>query len=167
MSLDKLHLLGDPLLHEQSERLEFSELKELKPLVEILHETLMAFREKYGAGRAIAAPQIGIHKRLVYLNIDKPQVLINPVLENKSLETFEVWDDCLSFPELFVKVKRHKRCSIKFTDMEGHSQSWDMEDDMSELLQHECDHLDGIMATQRAIDNKSLKHRPGIYNRIK
>ncbi len=154
-------------MYEQSERLELSELKGLKPLVKKLHEILMAFRKKYGAGRAIAAPQIGIHKRLIYLNIEKPQVLINPVLENKSSETIEVWDDCLSFPELFVKVKRHKRCAIKFTDIKGHSQSWDIEDDMSELLQHECDHLDGILATQRAINSKSFKHRAGIYTRIK
>ena len=167
MSLDHLLLLGDPLLHEQSYRIELSELEELKPLVESLHETLMAFRKKYGAGRAIAAPQIGIRKRLIYLHIEKPQVLINPELENKSSEKFEVWDDCLSFPELFVKVKRHRRCTIRFTDMEGRSQSWDLENDMSELLQHEYDHLDGILATQRAINNNSLKHRPGIYNRIK
>ena len=167
MSLDKLLLLGDPLLHEQSVPVEFSEFREIEEVIEQLHETLMAFRKKYGAGRAIAAPQIGIRKRLIYLHIEKPQVIINPVLENKSSETFEVWDDCLSFPELFVKVKRHKRCTIKFTDMKGHSQSWDLEDDMSELLQHECDHLDGILATQRAIDNKLLKHRPGIYSRIK
>ena len=155
MSLDKLLLLGDPLLHEQSVPVEFSEFREIEEVIEQLHETLMAFRKKYGAGRAIAAPQIGIRKRLIYLHIEKPQVII------------ELWDDCLSFPELFVKVKRHKRCTIKFTDMKGHSQSWDLEDDMSELLQHECDHLDGILATQRAIDNKLLKHRPGIYSRIK
>ena len=166
MSLDNLLLLGDPLLHEQSEKLELSELKGLKPLVDSLHETLMVFRKKYGTGRAIAALQIGIRKRLIYLHIQKPQVLINPVLENKSEETFEVWDDCLSFPELFVKVKRHRKCTIKFTDIEGGSQSWDLEDDMSELLQHECDHLDGILATQRAINNKSFKHRAGIYTRI-
>ena len=68
MSLDKLLLLGDPLLHKQSVRLEFSELKELKPLVEILHETLMAFRKKYGAGRAIDNKSLqhrpGIYNRI-------------------------------------------------------------------------------------------------------
>ena len=72
MSLDHLLLLGDPLLHEKSYRVELSELKELKPIVERLHETLMAFRKKYGAGRAIAPPQIGIRKRLIYLHIKKP-----------------------------------------------------------------------------------------------
>jgi len=167
MSIDKMLLLGNPLLHKQSERVELSELEELKPVIKQLHNTLMAFRKKYGAGRAIAAPQIGILKRLIYLHIERPQVLINPVLENKSLETIEVWDDCLSFPELFVRVKRHQRCTVKFTDMEWHSQSWDLENDMSELIQHEYDHLEGILATQRAIDNKSFKHRPGIYTRIK
>ena len=67
----------------------------------------------------------------------------------------ELWDDCMSFPNLLVKVRRHKRCSLRFYDENWKEQVWRLEDDMSELIQHEYDHLNGILATQRAIDDKS------------
>ena len=56
------------------------------------------------------APQIGVMKRLVYLHVVKPVVLINPHFENQSENMIEVWDDCMSFPELLVKVRRHRSC---------------------------------------------------------
>jgi peptide deformylase len=100
---------------------------------------------------------LGYLKRIIYMNIDKPVVFINPVLFNKSEEMMEIWDDCMSFPNLLVKVRRHKKCSIKYFDLDWNEKTMNLEDDLSELLQHEYDHLDGILATMRAIDNKSLK----------
>jgi peptide deformylase len=119
----------------------------------------MAFRERYGVGRAIAAPQIGVMKRLVYMYILEPVTFINPVLDSKSEEMMEVWDDCMCFPELLVKVRRHKRCRIRYQNMDwGGEEMW-LEDDLSELLQHEIDHLEGILAVSRAIDNHSFALR--------
>ena len=122
-----------------------------------MFETVLDFRNKYGAGRAIAAPQIGLQKRIICLNIDKPVAIINPVLTNLSNEMFEVWDDCMSFPSLLVKVKRHKKLTLSFFDSNWQKQTWLLEDDLAELIQHEYDHLDGILATQRAIDQQSFK----------
>ena len=136
-----------------------SELPELEPVIKDLHEILIEFRAKYNAGRAIAAPQIGVLKRLIYLNIDKPVVIINPELYDKSKELMEIWDDCLCFPDLLVKVNRHKSCRIRFLDNNWNEHIWDLTGDLSELIQHEYDHLDGILATQRAIDGKSFKWR--------
>lgn len=167
MSLNNLLLLGDPELYKKSDPVNYNELKDLKEVVRALHETLMAFREKYNAGRAIAAPQIGIRKRLIYVHVEKPEVLINPKIENRSEAMIEVWDDCLCFPELLVKVRRHKSCTVQYLDMEFKEHSWDLEGDMAELLQHEYDHLDGVLATQKAIDSKAFKHRPNIYKRLK
>jgi peptide deformylase len=124
-------------------------------VVKDLHDVLMAFRERYGPARAIAAPQIGVLKRLIYLNIDKPFVIVNPVLSNLSDETFELWDDCMSFPELLVRVRRHRTCTMTFRDLDWTEHSW-MLTDLSELLQHEYDHLDGILATMRAVDDRSI-----------
>jgi peptide deformylase len=73
---------------------------------------------------------------------------------------FELWDDCMSFPNLLVKVKRHKSLTINYLDENWQTQEWQMTDDLSELLQHEYDHLDGILCTMRAIDEKSFKWRP-------
>lgn len=149
-------LLGNEELYQITEPVKPDEIETLKSVVQDLHDTLMDFREKYHAGRAIAAPQIGVKKRLLYMFIDKPVVFINPVLEFPDNEMMEVLDDCMSFPNLLVKVKRHKRCRIKYLDMEWKEQVMSLEGDLSELLQHEFDHLDGILATMRAIDNKSF-----------
>ncbi|RGY63677.1 peptide deformylase [Fusobacterium ulcerans] len=149
-------LLGNEELYQISEPVKPDEIETLKSVVQDLHDTLVDFREKYYAGRAIAAPQIGVKKRLLYMFIDKPVVFINPVLEFPDNEMMEVLDDCMSFPNLLVKVMRHKRCRIKYLDMDWKEQVMSLEGDLSELLQHEFDHLDGILATMRAIDNKSL-----------
>jgi peptide deformylase len=69
----------------------------------------------------------------------------------------ELWDDCMSFPGLLVRVKRHRRCVMDFLDENWQAQQWILEDDLSELIQHEYDHLDGILATQRAIDDRSFR----------
>jgi peptide deformylase len=159
MLLNKVLLLGNPRLHEVSVPVEQHEITGLKPVIHDLHEVLMAFRAKYNAGRAIAAPQIGMLKRLICLNIEKPVVLINPHLYDKSEEMMEIWDDCLCFPDLLVKVSRHRSCKISFLDECWKEHTWDLTGDMSELLQHEVDHLDGILATQRAIDDRSFRWR--------
>lgn len=158
-TLDDLLVLGDPRLYEICQEVTKEELPFVKEWVEDLHNVMEEIREKYNFGRAIAAPQLGIMKRVIYMNIDKPVVFINPVLENLSEEQFELWDDCMSFPRLLVKVMRHKSLTIRYLDENWQEQIWDMQGDLSELLQHEYDHLDGILCTMRAIDNKSFKWR--------
>lgn len=149
-------LLGNPKLYEVSSAVTKEEAGFIIKTVSDLHDTLMDFRNRHGAGRAIAAPQIGVFKRLIYMYIDKPVVFINPVLEFEDDELMDVLDDCMSFPGLLVKVKRHKRCTIRFKDMDFNDNIMKLEGDLSELLQHEYDHLDGILATMRAADDKSL-----------
>ena len=148
--------LGNERLYELSDEVMKEDLSFVKVVVEDLHDTMLDFKKTYGAGRAIAAPQIGIKKRLIYMYIDKPVVFINPVLEFMDEQLMEVLDDCMSFPNLLVKVMRYKRCTIKYKDMEWEDCEMDLEGDLSELLQHEYDHLDGILATMRAIDNRSF-----------
>ena len=149
-------LLGNPKLYEISTDVNVDELEEIKDTVNDLHDTLIDFRDRYGAGRAIAAPQIGVFKRLLYMHIEEPVVLINPILHFPDDELMEVLDDCMSFPELLVKVKRYKRCLIEFKDLNFKDNALKLEGDLAELLQHEYDHLDGILATMRAVDEKAL-----------
>lgn len=157
MSLKDILLLGDPQLHKISTPVLKAEIDSLNPSINILHNALMEFRETYGTGRAVAAPQIGVLKRFIYLNINEPVVIINPELSDFSEEKIEVWDDCLCFPGLLVRVKRAKSVKLKFRDMNWEEHEWDLEGDLSELMQHEYDHLDGILATQRAVDDKSFR----------
>ncbi len=156
MPIRELLLLGNPKLYEVSVPMEKHELSTITELVQDLHDTLLDFRRRYGAGRAIAAPQIGVMKRLVYMHIDRPVAFINPVLEERSAAMIEVWDDCMCFPDLLVKVRRHKSCLIRYQDPDWIDQELRLEDDLSELLQHEYDHLDGILAVSRALDGKSF-----------
>ena len=162
MTIRTILRLGNPQLYEQSDNVSQSDLEQVSQTVQDLHDTMMDFREKYGAGRAIAAPQIGVMKRIIYMHIDSPVVFLNPTLKNLSEDMIELWDDCMCFPDLLVRVKRQKRCTIEYRDMEWHLKAMDLEDDLSELLQHECDHLDGVLAVMRAIDGRSFAYRDQI-----
>lgn len=155
--LDMILPLGDPRLYERCAPVEKKEVEGLRPVIADLMDIILEFRARYKAGRAVAAPQIGVMKRIICMNTDKQVVFINPVLSNLSEELFELWDDCMSFPNLLVRLKRHRSLTITFRDMEWNEHQWDLKDDLSELLQHEYDHLDGILATQRAIDEKSFR----------
>lgn len=156
MSVRDILLLGNPQLYCISEPVKNNEIQYIETVVQDLHDTLMDFRSKYNAGRAIAAPQIGVLKRLIYMNIDRPLVFINPILKCEDEETFDVWDDCMSFPALLVKVKRYKKCSITYRDLSWQENTLLFDETLSELIQHEYDHLDGILAISKAIDKYSF-----------
>ncbi len=149
-------LLGNPKLYEVSENIKREELDEFHSVFMDMFDCIRGIRRDYGFGRAIAAPQIGIQKRLICMLTDKPYVIINPTLEFVGDEMMELMDDCMSFPKLLVRVRRYRQCILRYLDENWVSQEKQMNDDMSELIQHEYDHLDGILATMRAIDNKSF-----------
>ncbi|HNT50054.1 MAG TPA: peptide deformylase [Cyclobacteriaceae bacterium] len=157
--LQDLLLLGNPKLYEVSEPVLQSELPLVKDWVSDLHNVMEEIRAKYNFGRAIAAPQLGIMKRVIYMNIDKPVVFINPEFIHLSDEMFEVWDDCMCFPNLLVRVIRHKELTVSYRNDQWQQHEWHMKDALSELLQHEYDHLNGILCTMRALDKQSFRWR--------
>ncbi len=159
MAVRDILQLGNPQLYEASDLVVEEDGKKLTGVIADLHDTMMSFRERYSAGRAIAAPQIGIMKRLVYMNITEPAVFINPVIAPQTDEMMEVWDDCMCFPDLLVRVLRHKSCLITYRDLDWRERQMNLKGDLSELLQHEVDHLDGILAVSRAIDAESFALR--------
>lgn len=158
MLFNKILKLGNPQLYKRSSPIVPEEILFLKNEINLLHDLILECQKLNGFGRGIAAPQIGLMKRIVCLNLKgKKYTLFNPVLNKLSKEEFELWDDCMCFPDLLVKVKRHQSCRLIFQDENWKTQTWEIKNDLSELLQHECDHLDGILATQRAIDTQSFK----------
>jgi peptide deformylase len=159
-SIADILLLGDPRLYEQCAPVLEADLPLVAGWVADLHAVMEDIRATYHFGRGIAAPQIGVMKRLVYLNIDRPLILLNPKLVELSESTFELWDDCMSFPNLLVRVQRHQTVTVRYHDENWQPQTWTVNNDLAELLQHECDHLDGILCTMRAIDPLSFKWRP-------
>ena len=152
----KIFLLGDPRLHEVSGPVEREELEGLRQVFEDMFDCIRGIRRDYGFGRAIAAPQIGVQKRVICMLTDRPRVIINPHLEFVGDEQMELMDDCMSFPSLLVRVRRYRHCILRCLDENWRAQKTRMDDDMAELIQHEHDHLDGILATMRAIDGRSF-----------
>jgi len=128
----------------------------------LAHKALEEFRLKNGFGRAIAAPQVGHSLRFIALNLtnntyqnDKHSpvfTMFNPEITFKSIGTFLMWDDCLSFPNLMCCVRRHINISVKYINDRGEEILWEnCPQDISELLQHEIDHLNGILAVDQAV----------------
>ena len=148
--------LGNPLLREVCEPV--AEASAAEGVVKDLQDTLRHSRETTGYGRAIAGPQIGVLQRVIFLHVDQPWPLINPVVTAKSDETIVVWDACLSFLSIFMKVRRHKYITVRYQDLSGAMREFEAgpENDFAELLQHEIDHLDGILCIDRVEDLKTI-----------
>lgn len=150
--------LGDPQLRQVSAPvLNFAD-STFRENSHQLHATLAAFRRAHGFGRAISAPQIGVPQRFIALTLGTgPQLLVNPEVMWTSQETFTMWDDCMSFPSLLVRVQRYSSISLRYRDEHGAPHDWTrLNQATSELLQHELDHLDGVLAVDRALDRDAL-----------
>lgn len=161
--LKKILLIGDPRLRIKCTPVDDYSDPEFIDYCNLLKDTLDEFRRINGFGRAIAAPQIGIPKRFIAFNQGNDnRIIINPVVTWHCEESFTLWDDCMSLPDLLVKVKRFKSVSISYLDEMGTKQTWDdIKPDLSELFQHEIDHLDGILMVDRAISSKDI-----IYKKV-
>lgn len=169
MSAREILLLGDERLYRVSEEVREGEVHAIRDVVEDLHDTMAAFRRSHGWGRAIAAPQIGVSKRIVCMNVDTPLSLVNPVLYDHSAEKLTFWEDCMSFPELLVRLENPRSCRLIYRDLDWREHRVYLEGEMAELLQHEVDHLDGILAVQRVLDGRSIalrRARPAKSTRL-
>jgi len=153
--------LGNASLRKKSSPVRDFESDDLARLIEDLSDTLEDAKKRFGYGRGIAAPQIAELKRVVF--IDTPSFrspLINPEVTRVSDATIEVWDSCFSFDvEFFVLVDRHCSIRIEYRDLKGNKQVLDAESALSELVQHEIDHLDGVLATDRMKDEIKIMMR--------
>ena len=120
--------------------------KKLKKFAKQMIATMLA---KDGVG--LAAPQVGVNERLVILNFQlgrkksKPIPLVNPEIIDASVETVIEEEGCLSLPGIFGKVKRWKTVTIRFEDETGKSRALELDGLNSRAIQHEIDHLDGIL----------------------
>lgn len=156
MSVKEIALLGNPVLRKKCTAVTNVRTDEIQACVADLKDTLADFRARNGFGRGIAAPQIGVSKQILYANAEYQGALINPIIVQRSRKTFTLWDDCFSFPDILAKVVRHYSITVSFRDETGHARTLKAAGAMSELLQHEIDHLHGILAVDRAIDSKHI-----------
>lgn len=170
MTVQPILQLGDPILWQRSEPVGDLEAPRAQAALNDLWDTLHDFQATHGFGRAIAAPQIGALQRIIVVDMEPNDVhstLINPEITWASGEEIELWDDCFSFPELLVRVRRAARIRVAYRDASGAQRTVDAAGDLSELLQHEIDHLDGILAVQRALSSRAFCTRAEWERRYK
>ncbi len=153
MSVKPILQLGNLTLLEKSQKVDDITSQETKNIITDLKDTLPDFRLKNGFGRGIAAPQIGILKRIIYIDIEKvfTGTLINPEIVWVDDRHQELWDSCFSFSHVLVRVQRARQITVKYLNENDMPRTLDAEGDMAELLQHEIDHIDGVLAVQRVV----------------
>jgi peptide deformylase len=156
MAIAEILLLGHPALRSNCEKVSDFSDPAICRTIENLRDTLNRFRVDHGFGRGIAAPQIGVPKRIIFTDVDGPMALVNPEIVSHSRRTMTLWDDCFSFPDILVKVRRFVKIAVAFHDEDGRKKRLEAEDGMAELLQHEIDHVNGILAIDRAIDSSHI-----------
>jgi peptide deformylase len=171
MAVRSILQLGDPLLRQTCRRVDDPNAPEIPILVGDLADTLAHWRAETGYGRGIAAPQIGVMQRVIFLKLpgEQPWPLINPEIFERSPEKIVVWDACLSFLSIFMQVERHREIKVRYQNISGETLtiSAGEERNLSELLQHEIDHLDGILAIDRVIDVKTICTRDEFEKRYR
>jgi peptide deformylase len=159
-------LLGNPVLRSSCARVKNFADPAVGETIADLRDTLGAFRSSHGFGRGIAAPQIGVTRRILFIHLEQEFALINPEIVKKSKKMMTLWDDCFSFPDILVKVRRHVGIAVAFRDKEGTRRTLEATGGLSELLQHEIDHLDGVLAIDRAVDSQHIVLR-SEWNKMK
>lgn len=171
MAIRKILQLGDPALREVAKPVDNSAAPRIHSLVEDLADTLAHWRKTTGYGRGIAAPQLGVSLRVIFLRLpgEQPGPLVNPAITERSAEKIVVWDACLSFLSIFMQVERHREITVRYQDLSGewHEIRAGEEPNLSELLQHEIDHLDGILAVDRITDMKTMCAREEFEKRYR
>jgi peptide deformylase len=171
MAVQTVLQLGDPGLREVCDRVANPASPEICALVQDLADTLAYWRANTGYGRGIAAPQIGAAVRVVFLQLPgaEPWPLVNPEITWRSEEKIMVWDACLSFLSIFMQVERHKEIFVRYQNLGGEWQEVraSEERNLSELLQHEIDHLDGVLAIDRITDMRTMCTREEFEKRYR
>jgi len=145
----------DPILKERCE-----EVKEITPEIkELIFDMEKIMIEKQGVG--LAAPQVGKSKRIIVVqpNLETPKTLalINPKIITESAETNVIEEGCLSFPGIFLEIERAKEIEIEALDINGQKITMKTKSLLARVIQHEIDHLDGVLFFQKL----------GIWKRLK
>lgn len=143
--------IGDPILETRAQEVPRI-TKKITKLVEDMIETMY---EANGAG--LAAPQVGVNKRIIVVDLGEgPVCLINPVVQSAQGEEIDV-EGCLSIPERWVYVKRAAEIEVTGLNEKGKPVRVKAEGFLARVLQHEIDHLDGILILDRSLGEAELE----------
>ena len=145
MGIKKILTEPDPILRQKSLEVKVVD-KDLQNLMDDMLETMYAAN-----GIGLAAIQVGIPKRIIVMDISRdenkkePMYFINPVIKNKNDEKARYEEGCLSVPDQFAEIERPNSCEVEFLDYEGKKQELKADGLLATCIQHEMDHLEGIL----------------------
>lgn len=161
MAVFPIRLYGDPVLKQRCA--EVSEIDgALVRLVDTMVETMYA-----APGLGLAAPQVGVQKRLFVYDLDDgagPHTIVNPVITESSGE-WEFDEGCLSIPGLYFPIVRPKQIHLTGVDLDGNDVSIEADELLARLLQHELDHLDGRLLLELLDDDQRKAALKALRNR--
>ena len=173
MTQRKIIIEPDTILRKKSEALETVD-NELKELMDDMLETMYAAN-----GIGLAAIQIGIPKRIIVMDISKdenkkePLYFVNPVIKNKDTLKSTYEEGCLSVPNQFAEIERPNKCEVEYLDFDGKKQLLKAEGLLATCIQHEMDHLEGILfidylskLKKNMIIKKLSKHKKSLQRVI-
>lgn len=160
MTLRKIAQIGHPVLRERARAITPSELKS-EPIQRFIDDLIETMHDANGAG--LAANQVYEPIRICAIEVkDNPRypykpnipltILVNPILEPVSDETFENYEGCLSVPDLRGAVPRHAEIRVRALDRAGNEIDRVVRGITAGTFQHECDHLDGKLFVDRVVD---------------
>jgi len=158
MALRNIRIQGDEILHKRAK-----EIKEITPRIrELAADMIETMYDASGVG--LAAPQVGILKRIVVIDVspegNSPMVLINPVITASEGEQTG-WEGCLSIPGKSGQVTRPQKVTAEYTDLDGNRVTIEAEDFLARAVCHELDHLDGHLYVEKLVgrlyDNSELR----------
>lgn len=155
-----LTLYPSPLLRRPCPAVEAFD-EELSATVRAMFETMARAR-----GVGLAAPQVGLRRRILVLNATgKPEdalALVNPVLVDRSGPPVVFEEGCLSFPGIYAEIERPERCTVEAFDVDGLALRLELDGFVSRIVQHEHDHLEGVLLIDRMSPADKLRHRAAL-----
>lgn len=160
-----IHTLGDRVLRQPAKRVKSVDA-EIRQLVREMLQTMYS-----AEGIGLAAPQVGVHKQVIVLDCEPdnpetlPLVLINPTIKSSSDDVCILQEGCLSIPGVYLEVKRPEVIEVSYRDEYGRPQTLIATDLLSRAIQHEMDHLNGVLFVDR-VENKLALNEELVKNKF-
>ena len=152
----EVHIMGDKVLRQTAKRI----AKVDQPVRDLAHKMLQTMYSENGVG--LAAPQVGVNKQMIVIDCqpdnpaNPPLVMINPVIKKSSKDLCVLEEGCLSIPNVFLDVARPRTIEVQFKNIEGKLQRIKASGWLSRVIQHEMDHLSGVLFVDRVVNKIAL-----------
>ncbi len=152
----EIHYLGDRVLRQPAKRV----AKVDQSIRQLAEEMLQTMYSSDGIG--LAAPQVGVNKQVIVIDCEPdnpenpPLILINPVIKNLGRNLCDAQEGCLSVPGVYMDVRRPEQVEVVYKDENGRPQTLKASGLLSRAIQHEMDHLNGVMFVDRVENGLAL-----------